>query len=41
MQPLAPWPAADCSAMGAQLLAQLQVNQIEELTQVKGVAGLF
>ena len=34
-------PAADRSVMGAWLLAQLQVNQIEEVTQVKGVAGLF
>lgn len=41
MQPLAPGPAADHSATGARLLAQLQVNQIEELTRAKGVAGLL
>jgi len=41
MQSLAPGAAADHSVMGAQLLAQLQVNHIEELTWVKGVSGLF
>lgn len=41
MQPLAPGSTTNCSVMGTRLLAQLQVNQVEEQTQVKGLLVYF
>lgn len=41
MRPPAPGSTTNCLVMGTQLLAQLQVNQIQELTQVKGLLVYF